>query len=72
MAAQASHNTRTDPGDTGVEILPGVVSVDLTIANVNALTVADLREAMNEAEAQANESELEAEDVLGGLDTNPL
>lgn len=75
MAAKARRSnsgTCTDTDDTGVEILPGVVCVDLTIANVSAMTVSDLREAMTEAEAQERASHLDAEELLGDLDINPL
>jgi hypothetical protein len=71
MLAHQRHIT-TDADDTGIDILPGVVCVDLTIANAGTLTVADLRAAMDEASAQEHASNQEAEEFLGDLDINPL
>lgn len=61
-----------DADDTGIDILPGVVCVDLAVADVSTMTVDDLREAMSEAEAQGFLSDLDAEELLGDLDINPL
>lgn len=69
MAAPAR---RTSTNDTGIEILPGIVCVDLAVADVRALTVDDLREAMTEADAQEHASNQEATELLGDLDLNPL
>jgi len=60
------------PDDDGIEILPGAVVVDMTVVDVRTLSVGDLRDAFDEAEAQAAEAELGPEDILGDLDLNPL
>jgi hypothetical protein len=67
----SERRTNRDDRDTGIEILPGVVSVDLTVADVGRMTVDDLREAMEEAAAQENEADLDPEEILGGLDISP-
>ncbi|MCI4659643.1 hypothetical protein [Cryobacterium zhongshanensis] len=66
----ARHTSADD--DTGIEILPGLVCVDLTVADVSALTVGALGDALAEADAQEHASSLEATELLGDLDLNPL
>lgn len=58
--------------DDGIEILPGAVVVDMSVVDVHSLSVEDLRDAFDEAGAQAVEAELGPEDILGDLDLNPL
>lgn len=70
MIGVARHTDRHD--DTGIEIMPGVVVVDLAIADVSTLSPSMLRAAFNEAEVQAAEEAMDVEDVLGDLDLNPL
>lgn len=60
------------PTDTGVEIGPGVVVVDMSVAPAHALTPAALRAAFEESEAQAVLDALHPEEVLGDLDISPL
>ena len=74
MGAHES-NSNTDTrlsNDTGIDIRPGVVCVNLAIADVGAMTVTDLRDAMDEALAQELESNLDAEELLGDFNINPL
>jgi hypothetical protein len=69
---QGKLTARKPTGDTGIGILPGVVCVDLTVANAQTITVTDLREAFDEATAQDAQSNLDASEVLGDLDLHPL
>jgi len=68
----AVHASSITDDDTGIEIAPGVVLVDLTVADISSMTADDLRAAMDEAEAQEHASNLAAEELLGDLDLNPL
>lgn len=61
-----------DTDDTGMEILPGVVCVDLAVVDLDTMTVDDLRDAMAEANAQGAEADLDHEQLLGDFDINPL
>ena len=58
--------------DTGLDIQPGVVLVDLDVVDLSTLTVTDLREAMDEATAQEDAEAITADEILGDLDINPL
>lgn len=56
--------------DSGIGIGPGVVVVD--VSSASALTVADMREAFAEADAQQRDAALSPGDLLGDLDISPL
>lgn len=69
-----THESRSpiDADGAGIEILPGVVCVDLTVIDPGAITVDDLRDAMAEATAQEGQATLVPEELLGDFDINPL
>jgi len=64
--------TSVQDGDPGIEILPGAVIVDLSKVDLSRLTIDELRAAFEESVAQMDDAERSLEDVLGGLDINPL
>lgn len=71
MSTVTGNGNGTNDGG-GIEIVPGAVVVDLNAVDLDTLSADDLRDAFEESEAQERDGELDAEDLLGDLDLNPL